>query len=419
MHVKTASPRLLVAAVCVAVMATASCGSAGTTPSDGTSKAAATPSPSSTTPGATGATGKGSSGGTTNRVVAMTKPGKLTKPPLSPDLMIYSSNTLPTRTIEGIRRLKGVVNVDTFSMATFFREERQVTYAAVDPATFRRYTPPGSAQTLAVWDRVAGGEMAIRPKLGRQVQDKAGYVRMGNDKGAPNVHIGAYADLVSRNAGSAPVIDAVVNEKWAERLHMTKGNAMLVSTGQTSPQFILKKLKKITGRRTSVQILAVNLDVHATQTAVLTGGSVSDALGTLNYTANSNGSVNPDPAWVASFIRTEDMPIIGRVSGNKIMLPELRAALTEIVDRGLADKIHPGEFGGCFVPRFIAGTSSLSFHTFGTAVDFNVPGNQRGTVGQIDPEVVAIFKKWGFAWGGDWSYTDPMHFELRTIVKPS
>ena len=25
----------------------------------------------------------------------------------------------------------------------------------------------------------------------------------------------------------------------------------------------------------------------------------------------------------------------------------------------------------------------------------------------------SIFKKWGFAWGGDWGYTDPMHFEMN------
>jgi hypothetical protein len=52
------------------------------------------------------------------------------------------------------------------------------------------------------------------------------------------------------------------------------------------------------------------------------------------------------------------------------------------------------------------------------AVDLNVPGNQRGTVGQMDRRVVAIFKKWGFAWGGDWSYTDPMHFEMAEVVRP-
>ena len=33
-------------------------------------------------------------------------------------------------------------------------------------------------------------------------------------------------------------------------------------------------------------------------------------------------------------------------------------------------------------------------------------------------EVVAIFKYWGFGWGGDWSFTDPMHVELARIVNP-
>jgi len=31
---------------------------------------------------------------------------------------------------------------------------------------------------------------------------------------------------------------------------------------------------------------------------------------------------------------------------------------------------------------------------------------------------VEIFKRWGFGWGGDWRYTDPMHFELNRIVNP-
>ena len=49
-------------------------------------------------------------------------------------------------------------------------------------------------------------------------------------------------------------------------------------------------------------------------------------------------------------------------------------------------------------------------------MDLNVPGNLRGVPGDINRDVVAIFKKWGFAWGGDWNYTDPMHFELAQIV---
>ena len=114
------------------------------------------------------------------------------------------------------------------------------------------------------------------------------------------------------------------------------------------------------------------------------------------------------------------MPILGSVTCNKGMLPQLRAAL----DRGRAErasptKIHPGEYAGCYYPRYIANdpAKGLSLHSWGIAVDLNVPGNQRGTVGQMDRQVVAIFKKWGFAWGGDWNYTDPMHFEMDRVVK--
>jgi hypothetical protein len=36
----------------------------------------------------------------------------------------------------------------------------------------------------------------------------------------------------------------------------------------------------------------------------------------------------------------------------------------------------------------------------------------------MHPDVVAIFQKWGFAWGGFWSpRPDPMHFELARIIQ--
>jgi hypothetical protein len=121
---------------------------------------------------------------------------------------------------------------------------------------------------------------------------------------------------------------------------------------------------------------------------------------------------------VATYIRTEQVPILGSVTCNKGMLPQLRAALTEVVQRGLADSIHPEEYAGCYYPRYIGRTpaNGLSLHSWGIAVDLNVPGNQRGTVGEMGRQVVDIFEKWGFAWGGRWRYTDPMHFEMNRVV---
>jgi hypothetical protein len=148
-------------------------------------------------------------------------------------------------------------------------------------------------------------------------------------------------------------------------------------------------------------------------------GSLAAAVGTFSYRYFADGTVAPDPAWVSANITTDSVPLLGTVTCHRVMLPQLRAALQEVVDRGLAAEIHPGEFGGCYVPRFIERNPSrgLSLHTWGIAVDLNVPGNQRGTVGEISREVVAIFQRWGFAWGGDWGYTDPMHFELAALVR--
>ena len=363
--------------------------------------------------------GGGGSATPTPADLAVDAPAALTDALLSSDVLVYSKNTLPTSMIERIRAITGeggqkaIVAVEPMAMAQFFVDEQPVTYAAVDPKTFWRFTVPGTAQTAAVWQRVAGGEIAVQPHLGHELQTEDGYLKLGNGSDAPSAHVGAYAQLL--DAGYARQVDAAVNYKWVKPLGMTPGNAALISMGSTSPQSIMKELEQAAGSGASIQVLGPNLDLSATQTAVLTGGSVANAVGSFNYTANPNGTINPDPAWVRQFIVTETMPIIGPVRGNKVMLPQLRGALNEVVHEGLSSKIY--QYGGCYVPRFIAGTNTLSFHSFGTAIDLNVPDNQRGTVGKMDRRVVSIFKGWGFAWGGDWHYTDPMHFELAHLAR--
>ena len=47
-----------------------------------------------------------------------------------------------------------------------------------------------------------------------------------------------------------------------------------------------------------------------------------------------------------------------------------------------------------------------------------MPTNQRGTRGDMDPRVVAIFERWGFRWGGTFhTVPDPMHFELAVLMR--
>jgi hypothetical protein len=90
--------------------------------------------------------------------------------------------------------------------------------------------------------------------------------------------------------------------------------------------------------------------------------------------------------------------------------------------------------GGSYVPRCIAGTARLSVHSFGIAVDINPQyggywqyGLARGMSeeqvrqkkiplvykNRIPIEIVKVFEKHGFIWGGKWYHFDGMHFEYR------
>jgi hypothetical protein len=327
------------------------------------------------------------------------------------DLMIKDQTALEPEVIERINALSTVKGSLVLSLGNVGIENTVINIGAVDPSAYRNFTIRESAELQEQWERVAGGELAIDEPLGKRLQDGEGYVKLGNDDDAPRVHVGAYAPQV-------PQIDAVVNEKWGEELGIPEDNAMLINTGINSPRFVMKDLQKIVGEDAAVSILGPDLDPGAKQTAVLTGGSVAEAVGTFRYTVLGGGRIAPEQSWVDANIRTQPVPILGSVTCHRVVFPQLVAALREIESRGLADEIKPGEYAGCYYPRYIADTQQLSLHSFGIALDLNVPGNQRGTVGEMNRDVVDIFKSWGFAWGGDWSYTDPMHFEMNAIYEP-
>ncbi len=327
------------------------------------------------------------------------------------DLMIKDQDALAPEVIERINALRSVKRTLVLSLGNVGIENRVINIGAVDPSAYRNFTVRESAELQEQWDRVAGGELSIDQPLGKRLQDDEGYVKLGNDEDAPRVHVGAYAPQV-------PQIDAVVNEQWGEELGIPEDNAMLINTGINSPRFVMKDLQEIVGEDAAVSILGPDLDPGAKQTAVLTGGSVAEAVGTFRYTVLGGGRIAPEQSWVAANIRTQPVPILGNVTCHKVVFPQLVAALREIENTGLAGEIEPGEYAGCYYPRYIADTQQLSLHSFGIALDLNVPGNQRGTVGEMNRAVVDIFKDWGFAWGGDWGYTDPMHFEMNAIADP-
>lgn len=80
---------------------------------------------------------------------------------------------------------------------------------------------------------------------------------------------------------------------------------------------------------------------------------------------------------------------------------------------------------GTFNWRVIAGTNRQSTHSFGMTIDINVALSDYWRNDTPDPkgiyqyknkiplEIVKIFEKHGFIWGGKWYHYDTMHFEYR------
>jgi hypothetical protein len=85
---------------------------------------------------------------------------------------------------------------------------------------------------------------------------------------------------------------------------------------------------------------------------------------------------------------------------------------------------------GTFNCRPIAGTDRVSAHGHGIAIDiatahahywrWSKPNASGEPVyrNEIPPEIVAVFEKHGFIWGGRWYHFDTMHFEYRPELLP-
>ena len=147
---------------------------------------------------------------------------------------------------------------------------------------------------------------------------------------------------------------------------------------------------------------------------VLTSVALKRMVGEVAFRPGRGDAVALEPTWIAKNIVSERVPGIGTVACNRVIMPALRGALTEVVRAGLQGAL--GRYGGCYAPRLIRGGDSggaLSRHSFGIAIDVNITNNRFGGRVSMDPRVVDIFRRWGFAWGGTWVRPDGMHFEYH------
>lgn len=107
----------------------------------------------------------------------------------------------------------------------------------------------------------------------------------------------------------------------------------------------------------------------------------------------------------------------------------LKAAMSELILLAQSNsKVSAAAFpsSGTYNYRLIAGTNRLSPHAFGIAIDLardkrdywqwasREEGQKR--LEQYPKEIVEVFEKHNFVWGGKWGHFDILHFEYRPEI---
>jgi hypothetical protein len=152
--------------------------------------------------------------------------------------------------------------------------------------------------------------------------------------------------------------------------------------------------------------------------ALLSYPEIKSQLGEFQI-SSSGTSMIQEPGWQAAHIARVSLPIGIHANCHVGIIPALQGALSEVAADGLGDAIdvaNTNTYGGCYNVGEISplGSSTGGFvsrHAWGMAIDMNTIENVEGTPPTMNCDVVRIFRKWGFAWGGNFLQGDGMHFE--------
>ena len=129
-----------------------------------------------------------------------------------------------------------------------------------------------------------------------------------------------------------------------------------------------------------------------------------------------------DVAWFGQTVK------FTRVNGANRQLEKVAAEIAEKYPE-LKEYMKSS---GTFYWRKVRGAKRQSAHSYGIAIDINTEYSdywqwkcpkasetQRiAYANRIPLEIVAVFEKFGFVWGGRWYHYDTMHFEYRPEINP-
>lgn len=323
---------------------------------------------------------------------------------------VESATTIQSETL-GVTRVTTAAGHIVLDLADGFRIPLAAVF--IDPATHAAVVHDGDPAVAAALEDLAPGTVLLSTtgarlrgveegaRLRIVAQDHAGHLDM--------TVVGVVSDGWARRG------EILVHTDDAARLGLADDPRSLVVVhrgGDEATRTIIGRITRLTGQEPHTTVLHPVAPGPSLR-LVLSLPEIKERFGEFAYRPRRGvREIDVHAEYAESMMVTTEVPIIGEVRCHRLIIEDLVAALEEMIAAGIDDWLDPRRYAGCHYPRRIStDRSRLSNHSWGIAIDLNVDLSMPGLGPQPPDEMIEIFGRHGFRWGGDFSQPDHHHWE--------
>ncbi|MFD0688965.1 lytic transglycosylase domain-containing protein [Actinomadura fibrosa] len=159
-----------------------------------------------------------------------------------PDVLaVGSSGSISAARIARVRKLSKVRDVTAVAGGAVQLQGRQVNALAVDPSSFRSWTPPGTAKKTDLWSALAADRFVVSPAAAEQLRLSRGTQYPVVGRTMPNLTMGGSGEL------GLPGIDMLVSRKSGTDMGLVPNVALLVNAPGVAPGTVVKAVTRALG----------------------------------------------------------------------------------------------------------------------------------------------------------------------------
>ncbi|MFI0350492.1 lytic transglycosylase domain-containing protein [Actinomadura sp. 9N407] len=181
-----------------------------------------------------------------------------------PDVLAVGTAPIGKAQIQKIAKLGRVRDVIAVAGGAVQLQGRSVNAFAVDPSTFRSWTPPGTAKANDLWAALAADQFVVSTAAADQLKLSKGFPYPVVGRTMPSLMMGGSGSL------GLPGIDLLVHQKTGASMGLVPNIAVLVNAPGVEPTTTVRAVGRILGAGAKV------INLHEQRYQAPSGGSYLD-----------------------------------------------------------------------------------------------------------------------------------------------